>query len=317
MEWRQKPRFIKWVRIAVSALALVVSGCEKPAISTDIPAVGLSQEGQRLKLDSLEERARKLVDKVNDDPKARIGLREVFYRKYGCCRSHKFGFGNSEIAFLKWEARGLLNPMVGKSPGSPWWREVNREFIYYSEWAALVHESKLDTVKALEVPVQVKYWLTFINTPTAKNWYRAHNSSIIASYHKHAGLAAQESYAEKVFINMVLYRVLFAQAMVESERFAFGKLGPFLANPRLPAVDFIVNDPFFYPTTYPLTKKEADIILGRVHRIGALEAKVLDKGLILPHLEELYTHAALINQTPELLSFIDQGKPVYPHKSGE
>jgi len=281
------------------------TGSEKP--STDLP------EYTVLSLDSLKVLAREKVEKVKNDPQGRYQMREVFYKKYGDGKFTEFGFGNSELAFLKWETRDLLNPPDSVPAGSPWWRAVNLEFIYWSELAGLIFSSGLEGSDTTELPVPVVFWLDFLEKPSSGNWYKAHNSSIISGYGEFAHLAQKEVHAEQVFINMVLYRLLYAQAMVESEHFAFGKLGELLANPSGLAVDFIVNDHFFYPTTYPLTSEEIDIILGKVHSIGEVEVQFMDDVLILPHLEELYSTAAEINKSPGLLHFIDEGQPIYPH----
>lgn len=264
------------------------------------------------KLSELEKIASELIKRVKDDSNARLNIRKEFYKRYGHeSWWHRFGIGDSEIAFLQWEKRSILNPPQKQPPGSPWWRQVNLQFIYWSELAALIYEDGLDTTD-LNIPPQVLFWIDFIKSPSNKNWYRAHNSSITAAYHQYANLATQEIFAEQVFMNMVLYRLLFAQAMVEADKFAFGNLGKVLANPALPAVDVIVHDRFFYPETYPLTQEEQKIILGKEHNIGELIMKVFDDSLVLPHLEELYTQAASINETPGLMHYIENGKPAYP-----
>jgi hypothetical protein len=268
-------------------------------------------ELKSLSLDSLKALAARRVDLVKDYPEGRYMLREEFYQTFGHGRFSRFGFGNSELAFIKWETRGVLHPPDADPPGSPWWSEVNLEFIYWAELAALIHIADLQPDSS-ELSPQVLHWLRFINEPTSKHWYQAHNSSIISAYHKFSHLAEAEIHAEQIFINMVLYRLLYAQAMVEAEHFAFGRLGQFLANPRGFAVDFIVHDPFFYPATYPLTQEEQQIILGGNHSIGELVVEYFDNYLIMPHLEELYETASVINMTPELMLFIDNGKPVYP-----
>lgn len=50
--------------------------------------------------------------------------------------------------------------------------------------------------------------LDFIHRPTARNWYRAHNASIVAGYRDNESLAAEEGWVEWFFINVVLVRVL-------------------------------------------------------------------------------------------------------------
>lgn len=265
-----------------------------------------------ISVDSLKNLATHRIEMVKDKPHERYQIRELFYDNFGHGHFSRFGFGNSELAFLQWEERGVLHPPDGDPAGSPWWSEVNLQFIYWSELAALIHLAGWEEQHLSDIEPQVLHWLDFIEEPSSKHWYKAHNSSIISGYHKYAELAHEEIHPEQVFINMVLYRLLYAQAMVEAEHFAFGRLGQFLANPRGFAVNFIVNDHFFYPSSYPLTKEEQDIILGRKHSIGELEVHFLDDALILPHADELYETASKINNTPELMSFIDNGKPIYP-----
>lgn len=294
--------------IWVSLLMTYCSNENPIPVEYDYPA---RSELESLSLDSLKALAAHRVDLVRDNPEGRYLLREEFYQTFGHGEFSRFGFGNSELAFIKWETRGVLHPPEADPPGSPWWSEVNLEFIYWSELAALIHIADLQTDSS-ELSVPVHQWLQFIDEPTSKHWYRAHNSSIISAYYNFAHLADQEIHAEQVFINMVLYRLLYAQAMVEAEHFAFGRLGQQLANPRGFAVDFIVHDPFFYPSAYPLTVEEQQIILGGNHKIGELVVQFFDNILIMPHLEELYETVSVINKTPELMLFIDNGKPIYP-----
>lgn len=265
-----------------------------------------------MSFDSLKTLVDQRIDSVKDYPHRRYEIRAYFYEQFGEGHFTKFGFGNSEIAFLKWEARGVLKPPHSDPPGSEWWSAVNLKFIYWAELAAFVHISGIDTT-GLNLNTQIQHWLLFLDEPSSKHWYMAHNSSIIEGYHLYRDLAVEEVHAEQVFMNMVLYRLLYAQAMVEAESYAMGRLGQFLAKPSGIAVDFIVHDPFFYPETYPLNQEEKDIILGKKHAIGELEVEFSDDVLILPHLEEMYTTSAEINGTPSLLMFMHDGKPIYPH----
>ena len=50
--------------------------------------------------------------------------------------------------------------------------------------------------------------LDFIRRPTARNWYRAHNVSIVEGYLANADLAPAERRVERFFMNVVLVRVL-------------------------------------------------------------------------------------------------------------
>ena len=78
--------------------------------------------------------------------------------------------------------------------------------------------------------------MAFIEKPTPRSWYTAHNASIVAAYLEHPDLAGQESMAERFFLNVVLLRVLFAHALVAAPRMALGYLAPIgrlLGDPRL------------------------------------------------------------------------------------
>src|SRR5205085_4252477 len=82
----------------------------------------------------------------------------------------------------------------------------------------------------------IALWMAFVAAPTARNWYRAHNASIVAAYLEHSDLARQESLVERFFLNVVLLRVLYAHALVAAPRLALGRLAPLgrmLGDPRL------------------------------------------------------------------------------------
>src|SRR5260370_871233 len=77
-----------------------------------------------------------------DDPEARYGLRVRFYEKYGEAIDDGAGYGNSELAFMRWEIdRGVLEPLDAPRPGSRWWRNVNASLLFDAELAALIYES--------------------------------------------------------------------------------------------------------------------------------------------------------------------------------
>ena len=78
--------------------------------------------------------------------------------------------------------------------------------------------------------------MAFVDDPTARNWYRAHNASVVAGYLEHRDLAEAESEAERFFMNVVLCRVSFTHALVAAPRLSLGWVGPvapFLGDPRL------------------------------------------------------------------------------------
>jgi hypothetical protein len=267
----------------------------------------------RIDISELEREARTKVDRVADDPAGRVQLRRDFYRKYGFDNRTdipaQFGYGTSEIAFLQWEVeRGVLNPVNGSGTGgSVWWRNVNLDFLYYSELGALAYEHGADPN---EVPIPARAWMAYIAEPSAITWYRAHNTSIVAGYLGRLSDALAEQRPEQCFMNVVLYRVLYAQGLVEGVE--MGRLGTFLANPELPSVDVMVHLPDFYPRHYPLTAADVRHVMHKAHSLEELAVIVLDDICIMPELTSLYAEAAKWAQSPELCMYCVDGEPVYP-----
>lgn len=261
------------------------------------------------KLEILKEKAKEIVLAVSNNPEGRYQLRYEFYQKYGdSFDPKKEGLGNSELAFMKWEIqRGTLNPMDATQPGSRWWREVNSHFLYVATLAQLIKESG-DTYDNLSVPVN--FWLDYINGPNECSWYRAHNSSIISGYQVADALAFKENIYEQYFVNIVLYRLLYAQSMVEGV--TFGILGKIFGNPRGCAVSIITDIEAFYPSHYPLSKEDIKYVTHRAHNFMGIIEDIFDKLFILPHLSELYDEAANWNKSPILLKYIKNNKPLYP-----
>ena len=120
---------------------------------------------------------------------------------------------------MRWQARrGVLEPLDASPPGSVWWRAVNERLLRDGcETIALLGG------RAGEPSSQaVRLWLEFAATPTGRNWYRAHNASIVAGYLEHRGLAEAESAPERFFMNVALVRVLYAHALAGAPRLALG-----------------------------------------------------------------------------------------------
>ena len=100
----------------------------------------------------------------------------------------------------------------------------------------------------------VKNWLSFVDHPTARSWYRAHNASVVAGYLDHRGLAEEESSAERFFMNVVLCRVLYAHALVVAPRLSLGwlrPLAPLLGDPRLGMTSIFLQLSRVLPTSIP------------------------------------------------------------------
>lgn len=261
------------------------------------------------KLEILDQKAKRIVSRVSDEPEKRYELRADFYKKYGNSKINgKTGLGNSELAFIEWEIkRGILRPLNDVNPGSKWWREVNSHFIYLATLAALIKESGENFQ---DLPVPVRFWLDYINNPNECSWYRAHNSSIISGYRKAETLAFHENVYEQYFINIVLYRVLFAQSLVEGA--GIGILGKFFAHPQGCAVRLITDIEAFYPSHYPLSQHDIRYVTHKAHNLtGSIEG-VFDTILIVPHLNQLYSKASVWNSAPEVAALVKDNTPAYP-----
>ena len=155
-------------------------------------------------------RAEAQVVSVRDDPAARVALMaRVFHGPTGHAPRH-LPFRRAGLSFMRWqERRGVLDPLEASPPGSVWWRAVNERLL----------RDGCETVALLGGLVgepssrAVRFWLEFGARPTGRNWYRAHNASIVAAYLEHRGLAEAEGAPERFFMNVVLVRVLYAHAL--------------------------------------------------------------------------------------------------------
>ncbi len=247
---------------------------------------------------------------VRDDPEGRFAIRHRFYQQFGFGRPRHAGYGESELAFLRWEIeRGVLNPISVPKPGSPWWAAVNETLLLDGEIAARAWDRGV-----VDEPIGpgAKAWIKYFHDPSPRSWYIAHNTSIVFGYMAHTELARAESQPEQQFMNIVLYRLLYAHAMVEGAHIAWGRLGVFLANPKSPAVNTLMELPDFYPRHYPLTPEDIRHVCHRGHSLADLAADVLDGAFCIPHLDELYRSAAGWLGTP-LLEKLHQGRaPCYP-----
>lgn len=246
-----------------------------------------------------------LCEKIKDDPQARYDVREAFYERYGYVEQDGKNYGRSELAFLEWEIkRGVLNPMDDSTqPGSRWWRNVNLNFIFMSELAGAM---KNNDVVNPDAPMPTLKWLDYINDPTPETWYIAHNSSILDGFKRYEGCTTLENKVEVVFINITLYRLLFAQAMVE-EVTIFPQIAEEIADPRGIGVTLLTHLPDFYPPHYPLTPQDLSIIQGRDDTVQDKMVWALDT-IILANLKPLYQAAAVWDDSPFVMDFITTKK---------
>ena len=151
--------------------------------------------------------------------------------------------------------------------------------------------------------------LDFIREPTARNWYRAHNVSIVAAYLEHRDLAEQESRTERFFINLVLLRVLYAHALVSAPRLALGWLAPVapaLGDPRVGMTGIFLSISRILPDTYPLGD-DVENYVAIEHQMGRL----LDVGVIQPRLRQVYDWSAVELGQPGLCDLLADDVPCY------
>ena len=236
-------------------------------------------------------------------PEDRLALREHFYARFPGGVGD--GFGESELAFLRWEIeRGALNPpRHGFSPGSRWWRAVNRSLLFDAEWAIEVWDgcdgAPSPELRAL-LPKHVQHWLVYMESPSAGAWYRAHNTSVVRGYFAYRRHARQECQTEQAFLCEVLERVLYAQAMAEGHPWAFGSAGSIVANPTGFAVGYLVQENDIYPNKYPVLVSTKCWI-----------EHVLDAGI--EHVRPvLFQEAALWLSEPRLARLLRDGIVSYP-----
>ena len=141
------------------------------------------------------------VAAVRDDPAARLALMaRVFHGPTGSAPRH-LPFRRAALSFMRWQARrGVLDPLDASPPGSVWWRAVNERLLRDGcETIALLGGSAGEPSSPA-----VRLWLDFGARPTGRNWYRAHNASIVAGYLEHRDLAEAESAPERFFMNVAL-----------------------------------------------------------------------------------------------------------------
>jgi hypothetical protein len=188
---------------------------------------------------------------------------------------------------MRWQARrSVLNPVDASPPGSVWWRAVNERLLRDGcEAVALV--GGLDGEPSSQ---PVRLWLGFVANPTGRNWYRAHNASIVDAYLEHRVLADAESRSERFFMNVALVRVLYAHALVGAPRLALGRFAPLsrvLGDPRLGMAGVFLSLRRVLPQRYPLAL-DTERYVADEQRLGRL----LDYAVILPRLQRLYERSA-------------------------
>jgi hypothetical protein len=246
------------------------------------------------------------VAAVRDDPAARLALMaRLFHGPTGRAPRH-LPFRRAALSFMRWQARrGVLNPLDASPPGSVWWRAVNERLLRDGcETVALLGGSAGDPSSQA-----VRLWLEFSARPTGRNWYRAHNASIVGGYLEHRDLAEEESAPERFFMNVALARVLYAHALAAAPRLALGRfapLGRLVGDPRLGMAGAFLSLRRVLPNRYPL-ELDVERYIADEQRLG----RILDYAVIVPRLQRLYAWSAEELGEPSLLELVREGNPIY------
>ncbi|MFL5822462.1 MAG: hypothetical protein ACJ764_03370 [Solirubrobacteraceae bacterium] len=246
------------------------------------------------------------VAAARDDPAERVALLARTYDGPSGLAPRHLPFRRAALSFMRWQAdRGVLAPLETSPPGSGWWRAVNER---------LLRDGCESVALAGGLPGEpsspaVRLWLQFIEVPTGRNWYRAHNASIVGAYLENRGLAEAESEAERFFMNVALGRVLYAHALNAAPRLALGPfafMGRLLGDPRLGMAGAFLSLGRVLPDRYPLDQ-DVQRYIEAEHGLG----RMLDYALIVPRLQRVYEWSAEELGETRLLEFVRDGSPIY------
>jgi hypothetical protein len=256
--------------------------------------------------------AEELVGIVRDDPAGRMALMDRCYRgPFGAAPRH-LPYRRAALSFMRWQLRrGVLQPQTAARPGSPWWRAVN-ERIIRDGCEAVARSGGLGGTSSSHT---VDAWMRFVEHPTARAWYRAHNGSVAAAYIEHQDLAEVENAPERFFMNVVLCRVLFTHALVAAPRLSLSWLrpvAPFLGDPRLGMTSIFLSLSRVLPDVYPLPAR-VEFYLDDELGFGRL----IDYGVIVPRLQQLYEWSARELDATDLLGYVHDGALTYAWPSEE
>jgi hypothetical protein len=258
-------------------------------------------------MESPAERALRMVEAVQDDPAERLDVASAFYddRPY---RVSVRRYRRAELSFMQWQVRrGALAPTTGPQPGSRWWRAINARLLSDS-WEAH-HLAAGGSGPASRTAVT--RWVEFLDRPTPRSWYRAHNTSVVSAYVDYRDLIESELPVERFFMDVTLGRVLFIHGILMDPRSVLGPvfwpLGRILADPRSLSVDVYLSLRNILPDTYPIAGQTITEILDAENFAGRL----IDYGILLPRAQALYESAAADLDEPRLYGFIENGSPTY------
>jgi hypothetical protein len=250
--------------------------------------------------------AEEQVAAVRDDPAARLALMARLFKGPTGRAPRHLPFRRAALSFMRWQSRrGVLNPLDASPPGSVWWRAVNERLLRDGcETIALLGGLAGDPSSRA-----VRLWVEFGARPTGRNWYRAHNASIVAGYLEHRDLAEAEGAPERFFMNVALLRVLYAHALAAAPRLALGRFAPLgrvLGDPRLGMAGAFLSLRRVLPNRYPLAL-DVERYIAAEQRLG----RMLDYAVIAPRLQRLYEWSAEELGEPRLLELVRDGNPIY------
>ncbi|MEV6301099.1 hypothetical protein AB0M02_16950 [Actinoplanes sp. NPDC051861] len=247
-------------------------------------------------------RAAEMVAAVRDDPERRLGLAARFYEQRIDGRSIR-AYRRAEVAFMRWQIRcGVLRA----DGGSPWWRAVNEALLRDAAEADLLCNGAAGSPTTRSVDA----WLAFLRAPEPARWYRAHNASIVGGYLRHRDLVDGEGPLERFFMDVALLRVLYAHCLLIRPRLALGRLAPLgrvLGDPRLRGADLFLSLGDVLPDVYPLAKVGIEKVLADENYLS----RIMDYGVIVPRIAQLYRAAADDLGEPELAGLCEGDFPVY------
>ena len=254
------------------------------------------------------------VAAVRDRPQWRLDLLGSSYAPRPGAAPLHLKYRRAALAFMGWQLRrGLLNPPDDERPGSPWWRAVNERLLRDTCKARLRLLGHPGPASSSSVEASVR----FARQPSPRGWYLAHNVTIVSAYLDQRELAERENRVERFFINLILIRVLYAHALIAAPRLALAWLAPigrWLGDPRLQMTGLFLSVSRVLPDRYPL-KGELDEYIAGEHAVGRL----LDLGVIVPRLAELYRWSAEELRLPDVAGLVCDATPAYawdPHDRG-
>lgn len=252
--------------------------------------------------------ADEMVSRVSNDPEARLAFLRDLYRVPAAVDQGYLPYRRAASAFMSWQLRrGLLNPDSHPTPGSRWWRAVNDSLLRDTCEASAIAFGHPGEPRTASVAAT----LDFIRAPSSRSWYRAHNLTIAAAYLCNEELARHEGRVERFFLNLILVRVMYAHALVAAPTLALGWLAPcgrLLGDPRLGMTGIFLSLSRVLPDRYPLDD-DVRRHTAAEHGLGHL----LDVGMIVPRLAQLYDWSAHVLELPGLRRLLapDTGIPSY------